>query len=218
MSAPRLLSYGDRALLLELPDTLAVVSCVDTLRAHPALDRLLDDLVPGARTVLLRARPGVDLAEIRSWAESAVVPDVSGATSAKAPLKRQGRSAAEVEIPVTYDGPDLADVARLTGMSEDEVVGAHTGTLWRVAFGGFAPGFAYLIGGDPRLGVPRRATPRPRVPSGAVGLAGEFSGVYPRESPGGWQLIGRTDVSMWDLDRDQPALLGAGMSVRFRSA
>ena len=116
---------------------------------------------------------------------------------------------------MTYDGPDLAEVARLTGLGEDEIVAAHTGTLWRVAFGGFAPGFAYLVGGDPRLQVPRRDEPRTKVPAGAVGLAGEFSGIYPRESPGGWRLIGRTDVAMWDLDRDAPALLAAGSTVQF---
>ena len=92
-----------------------------------------------------------------------------------------------------YDGPDLDDVAALTGLSRAEVVAAHTGTPWRVAFGGFAPGFAYLVGGDPRLRVPRRDRPRPSVPAGSVGLAGEFSGVYPRSSPGGWQLLGTTD-------------------------
>ncbi len=119
---------------------------------------------------------------------------------------------------MTYDGPDLGDVARLTGLREGEVVAAHTGTEWRVAFGGFAPGFAYLMGGDPRLWVPRRESPRTRVPVGAVGLAGEFSGIYPRESPGGWQLIGRTELPMWDLDRDPPALLAAGTTVRFTRA
>ena len=96
---------------------------------------------------------------------------------------------------MTYDGPDLAEVARLTGLDEDEVVAAHTGTPWRIAFGGFAPGFAYLTGGDARLRVPRRDEPRTTVPAGAVGLAGEFSGVYPRPSPGGWQLIGSTDAA-----------------------
>ncbi|HNP11666.1 MAG TPA: carboxyltransferase domain-containing protein, partial [Mycobacterium sp.] len=90
-------------------------------------------------------------------------------------------------------------------------------TPWRVGFGGFAPGFAYLVGGDPRLAVPRRAEPRTRVPAGSVGLAGEFSGVYPRESPGGWQLIGRTDAVLWDIDRTPPALLRPGMWVRFRA-
>ena len=119
---------------------------------------------------------------------------------------------------MTYDGPDLAEVARLTGLDEDEVVAAHTGTPWRIAFGGFAPGFAYLTGGDERLRVPRRDEPRTTVPAGAVGLAGEFSGVYPRSSPGGWQLIGSTDALLWDPDRDPPALLLPGGSVRFVEA
>jgi KipI family sensor histidine kinase inhibitor len=122
-----------------------------------------------------------------------------------------------VEIAVVYDGPDLAEVARLTGLDEEAVVAAHTGTPWRIAFGGFAPGFAYLTGGDPRLAVPRRDEPRTTVPAGAVGLAGEYSGVYPRPSPGGWQLIGRTDAVLWDADRDPPALLTPGGTVRFRA-
>ncbi|MET0756929.1 MAG: carboxyltransferase domain-containing protein, partial [Mycobacterium sp.] len=97
------------------------------------------------------------------------------------------------------------------------VVAAHTETPWRVGFGGFAPGFAYLVGGDERLNVPRQSEPRTKVPTGSVALAGEFSGVYPRESPGGWQLIGRTDAVLWDVDRDKPALLTPGMWVQFRA-
>ena len=120
-----------------------------------------------------------------------------------------------MEVPVVYDGEDLEDVARLTGLSREEVVAAHTGQLWRVAFGGFAPGFGYLVGEDDRLHVPRRAEARTRVPAGAVGLAGEYTGVYPRESPGGWQLIGRTELRLFDLDRDPPALLRPGARVRF---
>jgi KipI family sensor histidine kinase inhibitor len=118
-----------------------------------------------------------------------------------------------VEIEVVYDGPDLDEVGTLTGLGADGVVAAHTGTPWRVAFGGFAPGFAYLAGGDPRLEVTRRSKPRTSVPAGSVGLAGEFSGIYPRSSPGGWQLIGRTDAVLWDLDRG--ALLQPGSTVRF---
>jgi KipI family sensor histidine kinase inhibitor len=124
---------------------------------------------------------------------------------------------ADVQIDVVYDGEDLDEVARLTGMTPDQVIAAHTGTPWRVGFGGFAPGFAYLLGGDSRLEVPRRSEPRTKVPAGAVGLAGEFSGVYPRESPGGWQLIGRTDAVLWDVDRDNPALLTPGMWVQFKA-
>jgi KipI family sensor histidine kinase inhibitor len=135
------------------------------------------------------------------------------ADDATAPIDQR----ADVEIDVVYDGADLEEVARLTGLSQDEVVAAHTAAPLRVGFGGFAPGFAYLIGGDERLHVPRRAEPRTRVPAGSVGLAGEFSGVYPRESPGGWQLIGRTDAVLWDVNREPPALLLPGSWVRFRA-
>jgi KipI family sensor histidine kinase inhibitor len=103
-------------------------------------------------------------------------------------------------------------------MTAAGIVDAHTATPWRVGFGGFAPGFAYLVDGDPRLRVPRRDEPRTRVPAGAVALAGEFSGVYPRASPGGWQLIGRTEAVLWDIERPRPALLAPGMRVRFRAA
>lgn len=161
------------------------------------------EAVLGARTVLLRGEP----ARLRAMLEGAA--PVTGAVAAAGPT---------VEIAVRYDGPDLADVARLTGLSESEVVAAHTGTPWVVAFGGFAPGFFYLVGGDPRLQVPRRESPRPRVPAGAVGLAGEFSGVYPRASPGGWRLLGTTDAVLWDSDRAEPALLSPGASVRFAEA
>jgi KipI family sensor histidine kinase inhibitor len=106
-------------------------------------------------------------------------------------------------------------VAGLTGLSPEDVVAAHTGQTWRVAFAGFAPGFGYLVGEDDRLHVPRRDEARTRVPAGAVALAGEYAGVYPRTSPGGWQLIGRTDLVLFDPDRDPPALLRPGTRVRF---
>lgn len=203
----RLLPYGDRGLLVEVADTDAVVALADALRADAGVAEVVADVVPGARTVLLIGRAGVGVERLRS-----VVPGESALTSPE-----KGRDPQVRRIPTTYDGPDLAEVARLTGLTEAEVVAAHTGSEWRVAFGGFAPGFAYLGGGDPRLQVPRRETPRTRVPAGAVGLAGEFSGVYPRESPGGWQLIGRTDLVLWDLSREQPALLSAGATVRFEA-
>ncbi len=122
----------------------------------------------------------------------------------------------DVVIDVVYDGADLDEVAKLTGLTPRDVVAAHTQTPWRVGFAGFAPGFGYLVGGDERLNVPRRSEPRTKVPAGSVGLAGEFSGVYPRESPGGWQLIGRTDAELWDVDREPPALLMPGQWVQFR--
>ena len=209
-----LLPYGDRALLVEVETVEEVVDLAARLRGDPALADAVADVVPGARTVLVLAAPGVPLAGLRDR----LAPDVLVPNRSESGQERQVRPATEVEVPVDYDGPDLAEVARLTGLSEAEVVAAHTGTPWRVAFGGFAPGFAYLVGGDPRLQVPRRDSPRTAVPAGSVGLAGEFSGVYPRASPGGWQLIGRTGLAMWDAERDPPALLSAGAIVRFVSS
>jgi KipI family sensor histidine kinase inhibitor len=204
VSAPEeVLAYGDRALLVQLGSTAHVVAWVDALRR--SRPEGVADVVPAAETVLVVAEDRADLVALRS-----ALLAVEAAPRAGGP-----EAAAVVEIPVRYDGPDLADVARLTGLSEDEVVAAHTSAAWRVAFGGFAPGFGYLVGDDDRLHVPRRDTARTVVPAGAVGLAGSYSGVYPRESPGGWQLIGTTGVAMWDLQRDEPALLRPGARVRF---
>lgn len=209
----RLLPYGDRGLLVELADTAAVVAVAELVGAHPLAEELVADVVPGARSVLLVARPGVPVGRLVD-----VAPDEVAVAEAISQPARQVRRDDPTRIPVVYDGPDLAAVASLTGLSEQEVVAAHTGTPWHVAFGGFAPGFAYLAGGDPRLQVPRRDEPRTSVPAGSVGLAGEFSGVYPRSSPGGWQLIGRTDLALWDLECDPPALLTAGATVVFEEA
>ncbi|MCB1264221.1 MAG: allophanate hydrolase subunit 1 [Mycobacterium sp.] len=205
MSPPRIRDYGDRALLIECDDVEGVLALAGMLRET----RLpgVSDIVPGARTVLLHLEAVTHRARARVELEGM---DLAGAAGHDAePL--------EVVIEVVYDGEDLAEVSRRLNMDARDVVAAHTGTPWRVGFGGFAPGFAYLVGGDPRLAVPRRAEPRTRVPAGAVALAGEFSGIYPRESPGGWQIIGRTDAALWDADRAQPALLAPGMRVRFRS-
>ena len=189
----KLLPCGDRAVLID---------CASLDEAQGWFAALHDDVdaVLGARTVLLRGEPS----ELRALVDHSEPRDITAAEDVD-----------EIEIPVTYDGPDLADVASHTGLSEDEIVAAHTGTPWTVAFGGFAPGFAYLVGGDERLVVPRRDSPRTSVPAGSVGLAGEFSGIYPRSSPGGWQLIGHTDAVMFDVDRDPPALLAPGAPVRF---
>lgn len=198
--------YGDQALLLEFDSTADVLAWTDTL-TRAALPGVVD-IVPASRTVLMKLDGPRYLAPTRQrlgklHPEQSVTED---------------RTADEPNtvIEVTYDGADLDAVAELTGLSTAEVIAAHTGTLWRVGFGGFAPGFAYLVGGDPRLQVPRRDEPRTRVPAGSVSLAGEFSGVYPRESPGGWQLIGRTDAALFDVTRDKPALLTPGMTVAFR--
>lgn len=187
----RILPCGDRAVLLDCADPAEARRWHAALRAHgPTL---------GATTVLLRGDP----AELRS---------LVGATVPAEPAGTAGR---EVDVPVVYDGPDLDEVARHCGLAPEDVVRRHVASRWTVAFAGFSPGFAYLSGGDPRLEVPRLDRPRPRVEAGSVGLAGRFSGVYPRASPGGWRLIGRTDVPLWDLDRDDPALLHPGDVVRF---
>jgi KipI family sensor histidine kinase inhibitor len=201
---------GDAALLVETTDIDAVLALDAAVARHADQRRgvWLDvtERVPAARTLLLLTRPGTDLAAL-ARAVMAAAAD-AGRIATEADLHT-------VEVPVRYDGPDLVEVARLTGLSPAGVVAAHTGSPWRVGFGGFAPGFAYLVGGDARLRVPRRSEPRTRVPAGSVGLAGAYSGVYPRESPGGWQLIGSTDVVLFDVDRDPPALLCTGTTVRF---
>ncbi|MDA2892544.1 allophanate hydrolase subunit 1 [Mycolicibacterium sp. BiH015] len=202
----RILDYGDRALLLEFDSSAEVLAWTEAVRAADLVGVV--DIVPAARTILVK------LAGTRYQAPTR--QRLGGVRlSADAVAESATASEADVVIDVTYDGEDLDEVARLTGLSTAEVVAAHTGTLWRVGFSGFAPGFAYLVGGDERLAVPRRSEPRTKVPVGSVGLAGEFSGVYPRESPGGWQLIGRTSAVLWDVDRDPPALLTPGMWVQF---
>lgn len=200
----RLLPCGEAAVLVE-PGPGRLPGLVDAL-AGGAIDDLVE-VVPGAQTVLVRFASAAGLAAGRPE-----LATLAAALPARDPEPDPERT---VTVEVTYDGPDLAEVGRLTGLGLDGVVAAHTGTPWRVAFGGFAPGFAYLEGGDPRLRVPRRPEPRPVVPGGSVGLAGAFSGIYPRASPGGWQLIGRTTVALWDPARQPPALLLPGWWVRF---
>ncbi len=195
-----LMPCGDVGLLVEVEDIEHVLALAEALRADTP-DGVLD-IVPATCTVLLTVEPGTDLGALGRLVRRLAVEPGATATGGET-----------VEIPVTYDGPDLAEVAELTGLGVDGVVHAHTGTPWRVAFGGFAPGFAYLVDGDPRLNVSRRAEPRTTVPAGSVGLAGQFSGVYPRSSPGGWQLIGRTGAELWDMESG--AVLQPGGLVRF---
>ncbi len=211
---PRVLTCGENALLVELDGLSEVLAMTAAIRAaveagDPGFAATVD-VVPGARTVLVTVGEGAGTAFLRTGLAN-VSPD-PGATPESA------EPAEVIEIPVTYDGPDLDEVATLTGLTPDEVVAAHTGQPWQAGFIGFAPGFAYLSGGDPRLAVSRRSEPRTSVPAGSVALAGEFSAVYPRSSPGGWQLIGRTDAVLFDVDRDPPALLPPGAVVRFVAA
>jgi KipI family sensor histidine kinase inhibitor len=201
------LDYGDQALLLQFDNTTDVLAWAAALR-EAALPGVLD-IVPASRTVLLKLDGPRQQAAVRRRLRSL---RVDAGMVATAPAVEP------MVIDVVYDGADLAEVADRTGLTTAQVINAHTATPWQVGFGGFAPGFAYLVGGDPRLSVPRRSEPRSSVPAGAVGLAGEFTGIYPRRSPGGWQLIGHTDVVLWDIDRPDPALLTPGMWVQFRAA
>jgi KipI family sensor histidine kinase inhibitor len=201
------LDYGDQALLLQFDNTTDVLAWAAALR-EAALPGVLD-IVPASRTVLLKLdRPRQQAAVRRRLRTLRVDAGMVATAPAVEPMV----------IDVVYDGADLAEVADRTSLTTAQVINAHTATPWQVGFGGFAPGFAYLVGGDPRLSVPRRSEPRSSVPAGAVGLAGEFTGIYPRRSPGGWQLIGHTDVVLWDIDRPDPALLTPGMWVQFRAA
>ena len=197
---------GERGLLVEVEELETVH------RLHAALRQLdppgVVELVPGYRTVLIVADP-----------ERAGVLDELAAGLPGLELPPAGAVAGEtVEIPVSYDGEDLPEVAGLTGLEADEVVRRHTAPEYTVAFLGFSPGFPYLVGLDPALEVPRRDTPRTSIPAGSVGLAGNQTGIYPTASPGGWQLIGRTEVTLFDPARDPPALLAPGTRLRFTVA
>jgi KipI family sensor histidine kinase inhibitor len=188
---------GDRGSLVELPDNPAAVRLARLLREERSD---LVDVVIGHTTVLV------------IWAGG--VADL-GAIAARALAGSPEPAGRLVELPVQYDGPDLDEVARLVGISPEEVVARHTGSEHVVAFLGFQPGFAYLVGGDELLHVPRREVPRTRVPGGSVAIAGLYSGVYPRDSPGGWRLLGSTATTMFDPGRESPALLRPGDRVRF---
>jgi KipI family sensor histidine kinase inhibitor len=197
----RFLPAGRFAVLVEVEDLDTVISLHAALRRDPPPGVI--DMVPAARTLLLVHDDSTSMSQLADRLRG----------QAPQAVETGGRDA--IEIPVTYDGADLAEVARQTGLTEDEVVRRHAAGDYMVAFIGFAPGFAYLVGGDPALRVARRDTPRTKVPAGSVALAGEFTGVYPREAPGGWQLIGHTGATLWDLAQDPPALLPPGASVRF---
>jgi KipI family sensor histidine kinase inhibitor len=188
-----LIPVGREAVLVEVGSTDDAVSLAAWARER----RLARDVVPGAETVLFDGVPDRhELGDSLShWRPG---------TREEGPL---------VELPVTYDGPDLADVAELWGCEEDQVADRHQGTEFVAAFCGFAPGFAYLSGLE--TVVPRLPTPRTRVPAGSVALADRWCGVYPTSSPGGWRIIGRTDAVLWDASRAQPALLAPGTRVRF---
>ncbi|MFK0121414.1 allophanate hydrolase subunit 1 [Streptomyces sp. NPDC090994] len=199
---------GRHALLVELPDAERTAAFHAELLRRRAAGTLppVEEIVPGARTVLLDGvrDPEALARRVADWELPPGAADDGDV----------------VDIPVRYDGPDLSDVADLWGVAPDEVAALHSSLTYRVAFCGFAPGFGYLTGLPPHLHVPRRATPRTRVPAGAVALAGPYSAVYPRATPGGWQLIGTMPDPgpLWDPARDRAALLTPGTRVRFVTA
>ena len=193
-------SMGEGALLVET---------TDAAQAHALRRALLDaplpgvrELIPGHSSLLIVADPLIlDLNTVAASLPAAVhVPSVTGRLH---------------EFSVVYDGEDLAEVAKHVGLTEEEVVRRHTAPLYDVAFLGFVPGFPYLTGLDPALRLPRRPRPRTRVPAGSVALADGYTGIYPQATPGGWHILGRCPVRLFDATRAQPALLMPGDSVRF---
>jgi KipI family sensor histidine kinase inhibitor len=217
----RAVPVGEHAVLLEVAGSDAAAGRLDPVDAAAAVRAAYQevlrrraagtpalagtaDVVPGATTVLVDgvADPAALIAEAGGWRMPAAGGPPAGPV---------------VEIEVFYDGPDLEPVAAAWGVAVDAVPGLHAGPEYTVAFLGFAPGFGYLAGLPVELRVPRRATPRSRVPAGAVGVADVWTGVYPTESPGGWQLLGRTDAVLWEPGRNPPALLAPGTRVRFRA-
>jgi KipI family sensor histidine kinase inhibitor len=199
----RCLPMGETALLVDCGD-LATVRRVDLALRAAGLP-WVRDTVPAYDSVLVIGAAGCGplldalAADLPSWN----LPPVSVSAGA------------QVVIEVRYDGPDLADVASLTGLAVEEVVARHTARTYSVAFLGFSPGFPYLLGLDPTLRVPRLDSPRTAVPPGSVGIGGDQTGVYPSATPGGWRLLGRTDAVLFDIGRDPVTLLAAGDTVRF---
>lgn len=213
-TAMRHRAVGDRAIIYDLPGLDRVLEFAAAVRELPVAGVI--DIVPASRTVLVvcesRAAVRAVAAAVAAAGAATDVREAGGL--AEHPSGGAGGAIVH-EVAVHYDGDDLGEVARLTGLSREAVVAAHTRTVWQAAFGGYAPGFAYLVGGDPRLRVPRLDSPRTAVPVGSVALAGEYSAVYPAEAPGGWRLIGRTDAPIWDAARPRPALIAPGDGVRF---
>ncbi len=200
----RLLPCGDLAILVELDDA-AHRRRFDSALRRASLRGVVEH-VPAARTVLVRVATTSALPGVAARLRALELPDDDDSRAdSEEPLR----------LEVRYDGPDLVDVAGHLGIEPEEVVTRHTGQLWTVEFSGFAPGFGYLVGDVGGLDISRRDSPRTRIPSGSVGLAGPYTGVYPRPSPGGWQLIGTTEEVMWDATREPPALLAPGRRVAF---
>lgn len=224
------LPAGRDAVLLDCSDEsdpgTAVLRTYEALRSALSAGALAGviDVVPSAHTVLVQAEPGrgIDALGLRRVLRS-VPPADDSETNIWDRKNRATDSRPTIRIPVHYDGEDLQAVAEAIGLNETAVILAHVETLWRVEFMGFAPGFGYLApqpgsDGAALAAVPRRPTPRTRVPPGAVAVAAGYSAVYPRESPGGWNIVGHTDIDLWDTTAEPPALLSPGEVVQFQVA
>lgn len=201
----RVLPCGAHALLVEVDTREQRGDLVRRLEHTPLVG--VSEVVPAARTVLLVLDAGADVSQLSNDVQA--LPAAPAAADVAADL---------VTISVTYDGPDLHDVAEHLGVSTEEVVRRHTAQAWTCEFVGFLPGFGYLVGDDGGLDVARRDSPRDRIPAGSVALAAGWSAVYPSSSPGGWQLIGRTEQRMFDVDADPPGLVTAETRLRFVEA
>lgn len=199
----RFLPSGSDSFLVELDDLAVTLTLLDALLA--AQLEGVREIVPGARTVMVRFDPLLTNA-------ARLYDKIAGLDLST----RSSRAGEFFDIPVTYDGEDLGDVAEMLACNIEEVVQRHTQATYTVAFTGFAPGFAYMTCDDPRFDVPRRKSPRVKIPAGSVAIAGKFGGIYPSDSPGGWQLLGTTPLKMWDTARERAALLAPGDRVRFR--
>jgi KipI family sensor histidine kinase inhibitor len=196
-----LLPCGPTAVMLEVETTEQAAQLAAHLRSM-AITGIVD-LIPAARTVLVCCDAPARLASV----EAAVGSFVPGEETAL--------NGVLVEVPTVYDGEDLASVADATSMSVQEVIELHSSITYQAAFCGFVPGFAYLTGLPPVLRLPRRLNPRARVPGGSVAIGADFTGVYPTASPGGWHLLGRATVAMWDSSRARPSFIEPGDTVRF---
>ncbi|MBQ0132346.1 MAG: 5-oxoprolinase/urea amidolyase family protein [Comamonas sp.] len=203
----RFLTASDCAVLIELPDLPTTMALYRVLMAQKIAG--VRELVPAARTLLVHFDPkAIGRTRLIDVLHACAAQAAAVQASETMPLGRL------VELPVRYVGDDLHDVAELLGISVAQVIERHTAQPYDAAFAGFAPGFVYLSGGA-NFQVPRRQSPRTKVPAGAVALGGNFSAVYPSASPGGWQLIGQTEVPMWDLQRPEPAYVQPGFRVQF---
>ncbi|NMM89139.1 allophanate hydrolase [Rhodococcus sp. SRB_17] len=206
MNRLTILPAGEHALLVDLESEAEVLAFIHALTRNTPAG--VEDFLPAARTVLVTCTPTADLTHVRHDLNELAHTMSDAVTD-------NGSDEAPFVIEVRYDGPDLDDVAKTLKMSRAEVISAHTSAVWRCAFIGFAPGFAYLTSNDTRFDIPRRPQSRTAVPAGSVALAGGYSAVYPRASPGGWQIIGSTDAVMWDLNSAPPAAVQPGRRVRF---